>query len=695
MAILKDLIVQSGARIIGPVYGNSFVKAGGTASQFLKADGSVDSNVYITSASLPSFAALGSATKPVYLSGTNTFSACSTYAGGTAVTLNGTSKAASTASFYAPEAAGTSGQFLKSNGSGAPSWSALPAASTSVAGITTVGASGGAAAYDHNHNGTYKTVQTAVADAPVVALSGTTLTFKRIDQNTNGVISTENSSTTLTFGSSPSSSNYIATKAELDAILAANDAMVFKGTIGSSGATVTALPTSGYSSGWTYKVITAGTYAGQNCEIGDMIICVKDYNSSSAGNADWTVIQSNIDGAVTGPASSTANHIAIFSGTTGKVIADSGFTIGTSVPANALFTDTDTKVTSAANHYTPSTDSGSALTKSASGATAAWSIDVVTGLTISRDTKGHVTGLSVTSGKVPANPNTDTKVKQTASTGNASYPLLASAQSSPTSATAYEAIYNTGVTVNYSTKKITASGFVVTNGTSAGFLKADGSIDTSTYALSSAIPTVPTNVSAFTNDAGYLTSHQSIKSIISSTSAQTAPTSATAIAGTGNLTLHKVAWTGTYSDLIGTPTIPAAANNATLTLKGQYSGTSGSIADSSGNSLFTANASSGSTLTITGSAGIKTYRSTNTVTIQHTNAVTAVTSAGFYKVKYDAQGHITGTTAVAKADITGLGIPGSNDTYTFSTDAEDGKFTDTASGSVHTIKLIEIDGGTF
>lgn len=51
----------------------------------------------------------------------------------------------------------------------------------------------------------------------------------------------------------------------------------------------------------------------------------------------------------------------------------------------------------------------------------------------------------------------------------------------------------------------------------------------------------------------------------------------------------------------------------------------------------------------------------------HSNtAVTAVTTAGLYKVKYDTYGHITGTTAIAKADITGLGIPGSdtNTTYT-------------------------------
>lgn len=46
----------------------------------------------------------------------------STYAGGTAITLNGDSKSASTASFYAPATAGTSGYVLKSQGTGAPEW---------------------------------------------------------------------------------------------------------------------------------------------------------------------------------------------------------------------------------------------------------------------------------------------------------------------------------------------------------------------------------------------------------------------------------------------------------------------------------------------------------------------------------------------------------------------------------------------
>ncbi len=57
-----------------------------------------------------------------------------------------------------------------------------------------------------------------------------------------------------------------------------------------------------------------------------------------------------------------------------------------------------------ANHYTPANDSSSDYSASASGATAAWSIDVVKGVQIQRDAKGHILGVTVTSGKIPAKP---------------------------------------------------------------------------------------------------------------------------------------------------------------------------------------------------------------------------------------------------------------------------------------------------
>lgn len=64
----------------------------------------------------------GSTTKPIYLD-QGVAKVCNDYAGGTAVTLNGTSKHATTASFYAPTEKGTANQILVSNGSGAPKWS--------------------------------------------------------------------------------------------------------------------------------------------------------------------------------------------------------------------------------------------------------------------------------------------------------------------------------------------------------------------------------------------------------------------------------------------------------------------------------------------------------------------------------------------------------------------------------------------
>ena len=115
-----------------------------------------------------------------------------------------------------------------------------------------------------------------------------------------------------------------------------NDGVIFKGVLDANHA----LPTVSYKAGWEYYVAEAGTYAGHVCEIGDLLLCIKDYASGSASNADWAAIQVNITGAVTGPASAVANHVASFDGTSGNINKDSGFTIAKSVPANAEFTDT-------------------------------------------------------------------------------------------------------------------------------------------------------------------------------------------------------------------------------------------------------------------------------------------------------------------------------------------------------------------
>lgn len=121
----------------------------------------------------------------------------------------------------------------------------------------------------------------------------------------------------------PTDGTDAATKDYVDGILKANDAMVFKGTIGTGG-DVEALPTA-YNVGWTYRVIEAGTYAGFACEVGDLLIAMVE-RAEGGQDDDWTVAQTNIDGAVVGPASATDDTLVLFNGTSGKQIKASTIT---------------------------------------------------------------------------------------------------------------------------------------------------------------------------------------------------------------------------------------------------------------------------------------------------------------------------------------------------------------------------------
>ena len=80
--------------------------------------------------------------------------------------------------------------------------------------------------------------------------------------------------------------------------IAARDALIFKGSLGDGG-TITSLPTT-YKTGWTYRVVTSDTYAGQVCEVGDLVVALVDRSGSDNDDSDWCVAQTNIDGAVTG-----------------------------------------------------------------------------------------------------------------------------------------------------------------------------------------------------------------------------------------------------------------------------------------------------------------------------------------------------------------------------------------------------------
>ncbi len=133
-------------------------------------------------------------------------------------------------------------------------------------------------------------------------------------------------------GGSPSTTNapsVASVKTYADALIAANDAMVFKGVIDAS--TNPNYPAS--NRGDTYRISVAGKIggaSGPNVEVGDLIIALTD--GTAAGThatvgANWNITQTNIDGAVTGPTSATSGNVATFNGATGKIIQDSGFSI--------------------------------------------------------------------------------------------------------------------------------------------------------------------------------------------------------------------------------------------------------------------------------------------------------------------------------------------------------------------------------
>lgn len=239
-------------------------------------------------------------------------------------------------------------------------------------------------------------VTPSIANNVTKTAAATTAGYIPKFNNTTGVIENGYSVQTTLASSSSAIPTAAAVVAAIDNKIAAADAMIYKGTLGTDG-TVTKVPANGYKVGWTYKVITAGTYAGIKCEVGDMLIAINNgpVSGTTVVNADWTVVQANIDGAVTGPASATAGHIAVFDGATGKVIKDGTYTIATSVPSNAVFTDT--KVTSVDNHYKPA--NGTTLIGTAGSPVTAGG-KVITGITA--DSSGHITG--IITGTIPAAP---------------------------------------------------------------------------------------------------------------------------------------------------------------------------------------------------------------------------------------------------------------------------------------------------
>lgn len=441
--------------------------------------------------------------------------------------------------------------------------------------------------------------------------------------NTTGVIENGYSVQTTLASSSTAIPTAAAVVAAIDNKIAAADAMIYKGTLGTDG-TVTKVPANGYKVGWTYKVITAGTYAGIKCEVGDMLIAINNgpVSGTIVVNADWTVVQANIDGAVTGPASATAGHIAVFDGATGKVIKDGTYTIATSVPSNAVFTDT--KVTSVDNHYKPA--NGTTLIGTAGSPVTAGG-KVITGITA--DSSGHIT--NIITGTIPAAPTLSGLGGVGTINASGTAPLTLSASKSSTTVTISGSVAEmTAATSNTAG----AAGIVPAPdaGKQAAFLRGDG-----TWA-------VPTNTNTTYTFANGTTGNFTVTP--SGGTAQTVSVGKPATAGTADKVDHAL-------------TLTVAGGSTEGTSKYTFDGSAGKAL----------NIVAGSNVTLTPAAGQLTIAATDT---KYTHPVGDAPSkvSGFYKFSTDSTSHIASVTAVAKADITGLIGSDTYDAYGAATTAE-------------------------
>ena len=165
---------------------------------------------------------------------------------------------------------------------------------------------------------------------------------------------------------------------------AANDAMRYKGTITYSNGnytthTVAGVEVQGFPTkcevGDTYRVTSQGTYAGQTCSAGDLLICVQDGTGSGLNTAAyWTAVEANINGQVKHTVNGTSiyvysnstNTFTIYapttSGTQGQVLLSNG----SSAP---IWAAQSTLVVGEAKKVSNALSLGAGLTFGASGAT--------------------------------------------------------------------------------------------------------------------------------------------------------------------------------------------------------------------------------------------------------------------------------------------------------------------------------------
>ena len=260
---------------------------------------------------------------------------------------------------------------------------------------------------------------------------------------------------------------------------------------------------------------------------------------------------------------------------------------------------------------------------------------------LSSGTKIATISLGATSTDLYAPTNTDTKVNVALATTTKAY-LLGTSTTPTGTAQAVTSVGDTGVFLTTTAGRLQAGTYAITSGSYAHILKAG-----STNLSANAEHTFPNTGGTVLNTG-----------TTSYTADANAPTSST----TGAYAIGTLKINGSSYSIYGKDTdtwmpMTGATNSANGTV-----GYINSIPPQHGYNImfWRADGSWAVPQDTTYSAGTGlTLASGNK--FDHTDSLPAQATIGFYKVKYNATGHITGTTAVAASDITGLGIVGTDE----------------------------------
>lgn len=185
------------------------------------------------------------------------------------------------------------------------------------------------------------------------------------------------------------------TKGEIDTKIKGINAMVYRGTLGGSTSTVTALPTTNVQIGDTYLVAAIGSYAGHVAEVGDLYIATSSDGTEestgyiAASKIEWTYVPSGDDIDTQYTLETTSNGINL------KNSVDSSSAGSATFSASNKLTMTKSGDNFAFTHDKTTVTKTAASTTTQLGDNASFSlVDAIT-----YDDYGHITGFTTKSYK--------------------------------------------------------------------------------------------------------------------------------------------------------------------------------------------------------------------------------------------------------------------------------------------------------